>query len=62
MSISMSDQYYSRLLTAARQNKNVKNIKDVKDNIVTAVMLDGTEQMFDWKEIFDFSNLLNNNK
>lgn len=59
MSKSMSDQYYSRLLSIARQNKNVKFIKDIQDNSIIAEMNDGTEQTLDWNDVFDYTKVLN---
>jgi len=55
----MTDQYYSRLLSIARQNKNVKFIKDIQDNTIIAEMNDGSEQIIDWNEVFDYTKVLN---
>lgn len=59
MNNSMTDQYYSRLLSIARQNKNVKFIKDIQDNTIIAEMNDGSEQIIDWNEVFDYTKVLN---
>lgn len=55
---SMSDEYYSRLLTFARQNKDVKSIKEIKDNKLLVELSNGTQGRIDWSEVVDFKEII----
>lgn len=57
--MSMTDQYYSRLLAIARQNKNIKFIKDIKNNTIETIMNDGSTQHYDWEDVFSYEKVLN---
>ena len=59
---SVTDQYYSRLLSIARQNKGVKIIKDIKDDKIYVEFNDGTSNWMDWCEVFDYKKLVENKK
>lgn len=51
---NMSDEYYSRLLCIARQNKGLKFIKNIKDNIVEVILDDGTTEYRDFEAIINY--------
>lgn len=57
--MSMTDQYYSRLLAIARQNKNIKFIKDIKNNTIETIMNDGSTQHYAWEDVFSYEKVLN---
>lgn len=57
--MSMTDQYYSRLLAFARQNKSIKFIKNLENDTVEAVMNDGSTQQFPWEDVFMCNEPLN---
>ena len=54
----MTDQYYSRLLSIARQNKNIKFIKDIKDNKIHVELNDGNVGWMNWEEVFDYKKII----
>ena len=54
----MSDQYYSRLLSTARENKSVKNIKEIKDNQIHVELLDGSSSWMDWDDVFNYKKVI----
>ena len=58
----MTDQYYSRLLSIAKQNKGVKFIKDIKDNRLYVEMNDGSSGWLNWEEVFDYKKIIKNEK
>ena len=47
----MSDQFYSRLVSFARQNKDVKLIKNVVDNKVEVELNDGSSGWINWETL-----------
>ena len=47
----ISDQYYSRLLTIAKENKDIRSIINIENNQIEAEMIDGSIQIFEWNEI-----------
>lgn len=55
---SMTDQYYSRLLSTARENKKVKIIKEIKDNQIHVELTDGSSSWMDWEDIFDYKKVI----
>ena len=57
--MSMSDQYYSRLLAIIRQNKGIKFIKNIENNTVEAVLNDGSTQHYPWEDLFSYKDVLN---
>lgn len=54
----MTDQYFSRLLAIARQNRNIKFIKNLDSNTVTVEMMDGSEQDMGWHDVLNHQNIL----
>ena len=55
----ISDQYYSRLLTIAKENKNIRSIRNIEDNQIEAEMIDGSIRIFEWDEVMNYKNLVN---
>ena len=55
----ISDQYYSRLLAIAKENKNIRSIRNIEDNQIEAEMVDGSIQIFEWDEVINYKNLVN---
>ena len=53
----MTDQYYSRLLSIARQNKNVRFIKNIKDDRIEVEMDDGSAQWLPFEEVINYAKL-----
>lgn len=47
----MSDQFYSRLVSFARQNKGVKLIKNVENNKVEVELNDGSSGWINWETL-----------
>lgn len=55
---SMTDQYYSRLLSIARQNKNIRFIKNVKDDLIEVELTDGSAEWLPWDTVMNFRRLM----
>lgn len=56
----MSDAYYSRLLSIARQNKNIRFIKNIKDDRIEVELYDGSAEWMPFEEVINY-NLINEN-
>lgn len=54
----MSDSYYARLLSIARQNKNIKFIKNIKDNNIEVEFNDGRAEWLPWEDVMSFKRIL----
>jgi len=52
---SLTDQYYSRLLSIVRQNKNIKFINDIKNNKIYVELFNGMQDVLDWEDVFDYT-------
>jgi len=55
---SLTDQYYSRLLAVAKENKNIKTIKNIVNDQIEAEMNDGSVQIFEWGDIINYKNFI----
>jgi len=55
--MSMTDQYYSRLLSIARQNKSIRFIKNIKDDQIEVELYDGTAQWLPFEEVINYTKL-----
>lgn len=56
--MSMSDFYYSRLLAAAREKRNVKDIKDIHDDLIVVELLDGSTHQIPWNDMFNYEHVI----
>ena len=50
----MSDEYYSRLLAIARQNKGLKFIKNIEKNMVEVELEDGSTEFREFETIINY--------
>ena len=50
----MSDEYYSRLLSIARQNKGIKFIKNIENDMIEVELDDGTIEWRDFNDIINY--------
>ena len=55
----LTDQYYSRLLAAAKESKGIRSIRNVYKDQIEAEMVDGSIQIFEWDEVINYKNLVN---
>ena len=55
---SLTDQYYSRLLAVAKENNNIKTIKNIVNDQIEAEMNDGSVQIFEWGDIINYKNFI----
>jgi len=51
---NMSDEYYSRLLSIARQNKRIKFIKNIENDMIEVELDDGTIEWRDFNDIINY--------
>ena len=51
---NMSDEYYSRLLSIARQNKCIKFIKNIENDMIEVELDDGTIEWRDFNDIINY--------
>lgn len=51
---NMSDEYYSRLLAIARQNKGLKFIKNIEKNMVEVELEDGSTEFREFETIINY--------
>jgi len=51
---NMSDEYYSRLLSIARQNKGIKFIKNIENDMIEVELDDGTIEWRDFNDIINY--------
>jgi len=51
---NMSDEYYSRLLSIARQNKGIRFIKDIDNDKIEVELDDGTIEWRDFNAIINY--------
>lgn len=56
----MTDEYYSRLLASARDNSNIKNIKEFKNNEIYVEFFDGSSKWICWNDLFNTKNIKSN--
>jgi len=47
----MSDQYYSRLLALAKQNKGIKFIKNIKDDLIEVELDNGISEWMNFNDV-----------
>ena len=53
----MSDQYYSRLLAIARQNKGIRFIKNIKNDKIEVEFDNGLSEVLTFEEIINYKDI-----
>lgn len=60
--MSLSDEYYSRLLAIARQNKGIKFVKNIKNNQIEVELENGLSEWKPFEEVINYKTIVNESR
>lgn len=58
----MTDEYYSRLLAIARQNKGIKFVKNIKDNQIEVELDSGSTEWRPFDEVVNYKKVVSESR